>query len=85
MIKPDPDSCHLLLDSRLANEEVQKNPYTYNNIREVLSDGALNGATCGTPGDGLHCSRHLLAGGSAVGGGDRKGGSEGSLPLPDAR
>lgn len=24
MIKPDPDSCHLLLDSRLANEEVQK-------------------------------------------------------------
>lgn len=49
MIKPDPDSCHLLLDSRFANEEVQKNPYTYNNIREVLSDGALNGATVEHP------------------------------------
>ena len=49
MIKPDPDSCHLLLDSRLANEEVQKNPYTYNNIREVLSDGALNAATVEHP------------------------------------
>ena len=49
MIKPAPDSCHLLLDSRLANEEVQKNPYTYNNIREVLSDGALNAATVEHP------------------------------------
>lgn len=49
MIKPDPDSCHLLLDSRFANEEVQKNPYTYNNIREVLSDGALNAATVEHP------------------------------------
>ena len=49
MIKPNPDSCHLLLDSRLANEEVQKNPYTYNNIREVLSDGALNAATVEHP------------------------------------
>lgn len=49
MIKPAPDSCHLLLDSRFANEEVQKNPYTYNNIREVLSDGALNGATVEHP------------------------------------
>lgn len=41
MIKPDP--CHLLLDSRLTNEEVQNTPYTYNNIREALSDGALRG------------------------------------------
>lgn len=49
MIKPNPDSCHLLLDSRLANEEVQKNPYTYNSIREVLSDGALNAATVEHP------------------------------------
>ena len=37
MIKPETDSCHLLLDSRFANEEVQKNPYTYNNIREAVS------------------------------------------------
>lgn len=45
MIKPTPSPCHLLLDSRLTNEEVQKTPYTYNNIREALSDKALSGAT----------------------------------------
>lgn len=45
MIKKEPDSCHLLLDSRLTNEEVQNTPYAYNNIREALSDRALNGAT----------------------------------------
>lgn len=45
MIKPEPGSCHLLLDSGLTNEEVQNIPYTYNNIREALSDRALHAAT----------------------------------------
>ena len=45
MIKPEPGPCHLLLDSRLTDEEVQNTPYTYNNIREALSDRALRGAT----------------------------------------
>ena len=45
MIKPEPSPCHLLLDSRLTNEEVRNTPYTYNNIREALSDRALSGAT----------------------------------------
>lgn len=49
MIKPEPGPCHLLLDSRLTNEEVQNTPYTYNNIREVLSDRALSGTTVGHP------------------------------------
>ena len=49
MIKPEPGPCHLLLDSRLTDEEVQNTPYTYNNIREALSDRALSAAAVGHP------------------------------------
>lgn len=49
MIKQEPGLWHLLLDSRLTDEEVQKNPYIYNNIREALSDRALRGAAVGHP------------------------------------
>lgn len=45
MIKKEFDPYHLLMDSRLTNEEVRNTPYTYNNIREALSDRALSGAT----------------------------------------
>ena len=45
MIKKELDPWHFLLDSRLTNEEVQNTPYTYNNIREALSDRALSAAT----------------------------------------
>ena len=49
MIKKEFDPYHLLLDSRLTNEEVRNTPYVYNNIREVLSDKALRGAAVGHP------------------------------------
>ena len=49
MIKKELDPWHFLLDSRLTNEEVQNTPYTYNNIREALSDRALSAATGAKP------------------------------------
>ena len=45
MIKIKPDPWHILLDRELPDEEIQKTPYTYNNIREALAEETLRAAT----------------------------------------